>query len=45
MKFSGRRPSLWDRLATFNLSGMGIKFFDYDNDGNPDIIFPMATPN
>ena len=29
---------------TFNLSGMGMKFFDYDNDGNADIILSNGHP-
>jgi len=29
---------------TFLLSGMTVKFFDYDNDGNPDLLFNNGHP-
>jgi hypothetical protein len=30
--------------ATRLLSGWGLKFFDYDNDGDPDLILQMVIP-
>jgi hypothetical protein len=37
-------PGFGIASQTFNLSGMGMKFFDYDNDGNPDIILSNGHP-
>jgi hypothetical protein len=31
--------------ATFYLSGWGLKFFDYDNDGNVDLFLANGHPN
>jgi enediyne biosynthesis protein E4 len=33
------------RQATWMLSGWGLRFFDYDNDGWPDVIFCNGYPN
>ena len=32
-------------MATRSLSGWGLKFFDYDNDGNLDLILANGHPN
>src|SRR5438105_3121567 len=42
--FSDVAPRFGIASQTFNLSGMGVKFFDYDNDGNPDIILSNGHP-
>jgi len=42
--FSDVAPRFGIASQTFNLSGMGMKFFDYDNDGNPDIILSNGHP-
>ena len=42
--FKDVAPGFGIASQTFNLSGMGMKFFDYDNDGNPDIILSNGHP-
>src|SRR5262249_19617887 len=42
--FSDAAPRYGIASQTFNLSGMGVRFFDYDNDGNPDIILSNGHP-
>jgi hypothetical protein len=42
--FTDVAPRLGIASQTFSLSGMGVKFFDYDNDGNLDLIFSNGHP-
>ena len=42
--FTDVAPRFGIASQTFNLSGMGVKFFDYDNDGNLDLIFSNGHP-
>ncbi len=43
--FSDRADEAGIGKATFYLSGWGLKFFDYDNDGNLDLFLSNGHPN
>jgi hypothetical protein len=43
--FSDAAPSSGIAVATKMLSGWGVKFFDYDNDGNMDLLLCNGHPD
>ncbi len=42
--FTDVAPAYGIASLTFLRAGMAVKFFDYDNDGNPDLIFNNGHP-